>query len=218
VVLPDLRGTGETKTGNARGRDSNDTNLSVHLQLFGETLLGERLRDLRSLLEVLRKRSDADSNRILLWGDSFSPPNTAETNFQVPHGVEKWPTQAGPMGGLVAMLGVLFEDDILAVYSAGGLKSYQDVLAHYAVLIPHDVAVPGVLTAGDISDLATSLSPKPLCIEADVNHLNQPVSQAEISKTYATTMEAYSAAPRSLHLSADRTSAADRFLNHLRKP
>src|SRR5262249_20268567 len=55
VVLPDLRGTGETRSGSSRGRDSGDTNLSVHVQLFGETLLGERLRDLRSVLAYLRE-------------------------------------------------------------------------------------------------------------------------------------------------------------------
>src|SRR5439155_20390272 len=62
VVLPDVRGTGETRAG--------DTDLSVNLQLFGETLLGERLRDLSSVLAYLRKRKDVDSTRIALWGDA----------------------------------------------------------------------------------------------------------------------------------------------------
>ena len=56
VVLPDLRGTGESRSGSSRGRDSSATNLSVHVQLFGETLLGQRLRDLRSVLAYLRER------------------------------------------------------------------------------------------------------------------------------------------------------------------
>ena len=45
VVLPDLRGTGETRAG---GHGPGGSDLSVHLQLFGETILGERLRALRS--------------------------------------------------------------------------------------------------------------------------------------------------------------------------
>ena len=50
VVLPDVRGTGESRSG--------DTDLSVNLQLFGETLLGERLRDLRSVIAYLRERKE----------------------------------------------------------------------------------------------------------------------------------------------------------------
>lgn len=42
-VLPDLRGSGETQSGTSRGKDSSGTHQSVHVQLFGETLLGQRL-------------------------------------------------------------------------------------------------------------------------------------------------------------------------------
>ena len=137
VVLPDVRGTGETRL---RGGHAT---CSVNLQLFGETLLGQRLRDLRSVLAYLRERKDVDARRLALWGESFTPPNPADTNFKVPRGVEGWPRGPEPLGGLLALLGALFEDDVRAVYVAGGLASYHGVLTHFAVLIPHSAAVPG---------------------------------------------------------------------------
>jgi dienelactone hydrolase len=208
VVLPDVRGTGETVAG--------DTGLSVNMQLFGETLLGERLRDLRSVLRFLRERKDVDAKRLALWGDSFGAPNPADTNFKVPRGVDGWPKESQPLGGLLALLGGLFEDDIRAVYVAGGLFSYHGVLTHFAVLIPHSASVPGALTAGDLCDLAGGLAPRPLRIEALVDHRNLPVSAAEMKKGYAPTVQAYSATPKSLTLGEARSSAAAWLLEQLR--
>lgn len=216
VVLPDLRGTGETRSGSSRGRTSGDTNLSVHVQLFGETLLGERLRDLRSVLAYLRGRDDVDARRLALWGDSFTPPNPPDTNYQVPHGAEGEPREAEPLGGLLALLGTLFEENVRAVYLAGGLASYQTVLTHFAVLIPHDAAVPGALTAGDLCDLAGSLAPLPLRLEALVDHRNQPLASADLTKAYAPAVQGYAAAPQALSVTDRRSSAAGWLLEHLK--
>ncbi|MCL4204722.1 MAG: hypothetical protein KJ000_19715 [Pirellulaceae bacterium] len=216
VVLPDLRGTGESRAGSSRGRDSSATNLSVHVQLFGETLLGERLRDLRSVLAYLRERPDVDPQRIALWGDSFAPPNPADTNFQVPHGVEGWPRESEPLGGLLALLGALFEDQIHAAYVGGGLSSYHAVLTHFAVLIPHDSSVPGILTAGDLCDLAGSLAPRPLRFEALVDNRNCIVPTADLQRAYAPAIQSYAATPQALSLVETRSSAATWLLEQLK--
>jgi dienelactone hydrolase len=208
VVLPDVRATGETRSG--------DTDLSVNLQLFGETLLGERLRDLRSVLAYLRERKDVDSRRIALWGDAFAPPNPADTNFKVPRGVDAWPRGPEPLGGLLALLGGLFEDDIRAVYVAGGLASFHGVLTHFAVLIPHSASVPGALTAGDLCDLAGSLSPKPLRLESMVDHLNRVVPADDLKKAYDPAIQAYFARPKAIGFADRRLSAASWLLEQLK--
>ena len=208
VALPDLRGTGETSPGTARGKDGAATDLSVNLQLFGETLLGERLRDLRSVLAYLRTRPDVDGNRIALWGDSFTPVNTAETNFRVPHGVAGWPTHAEPLGGLLALLGALYEDDVRAVFASGGLTSYQSALTHFAVLVPHDATVPGALTAGDLCDMAGALAPRPLHMENVVDHLNRVTTADDLKTAYAPAVGSYSGTPKALTFADKRTSAA----------
>ena len=83
VCLPDVRGTGETREGTSRGRTSGDVNHSVNMQMFGETIVGQRLRDLRSVLRYLRDRDDLDATTVALWGDSFVAPNPADTDFNV---------------------------------------------------------------------------------------------------------------------------------------
>jgi hypothetical protein len=216
VVLPDLRGTGETRTGGSHGRASSGTNLSVHVQLFGETLLGQRLRDLRSVLAYLRGRSDVDPGRLALWGDSFASPNPAGMDFKVPHNVDGGPRESEPLGALLALLGGLFEDNLRAVYAAGGLNNYHGVLTHFAVLIPHDSSVPGALTAGDLCDLAGGLAPQPLRLEALVDHLNRGVSLSEMQRAYAPAMQAYAAAPRAISFAETRSSPAAWLVQQLR--
>jgi dienelactone hydrolase len=215
VVLPDLRGTGETCAGDARGPESDDTNLSVHVQLFGETLLGQRLRDLRSVLAYLRAREEIDARRLGLWGDSFTPPNRPDTDFRVPRRVEGGPREPEPLGGLLALLGALFEDDVQAVYAAGGLVGYQLVLTHFAVLIPHDVSVPGALTAGDLCDLAGSLAPRPLRLEALVDPQNRLLPVAALRRAYGPAVESYAGTPESLRIEAQRSSPARWLLAQL---
>ena len=208
VVLPDVRGTGETRTGG-------DTNESVHLQLFGETLLGQRLRDLRSVLAHVRARDDIDPKRIALWGDSFTPPSAPETNFKIPRGVDGWPREPEPVGGLLALLGGLFED-VRAVHVGGGLVSYHSILTHYAVLVPHGSCVPGALTAGDLCDLAGALAPRQLRLEAMTDHLNRAVSAAEVKKAYAPAVEQYGDNPKALTFADSRSSAGAWLLEQLR--
>jgi hypothetical protein len=175
IVLPDLRGTDETRSGSSRGRDSNDTSLSLNLQLFGETLLGQRLRDLRSVLSYLRSRKEL--KQIALWGDSFSATNSLDLNFNIPHAVEGRPRESEPLGDLLVMLTMLFDDQIRAGYTAGGLESYREIVSHFAVLVPHDTLVPGMLTLGEPSEWSAIL--KPLKRTGLVDHLNRKRTDRE---------------------------------------
>src|SRR5262249_59176635 len=77
VCLPDLRGCGETRPGDGRGRTSSATAISATELMLGRTMLGLRLRDLRSVLEHLRSRPDVDGKPVALWGDSVAPANPA---------------------------------------------------------------------------------------------------------------------------------------------
>ncbi len=215
VVLPDLRGTGESRSGNSRGKESEDTNLSCNVLLFGETLVGQRLRDLRSVIKFLREHPEIDMQRLALWGDSFTPPNPPDTNFQVPHGVDGWPTESEPLGGLLALLGALFEEDVRAVSISGGLVSYRDVLTHFGLVIPHDAAVPGALTAGDLSDLARGLSPRPLRLAGMVDHRNRRVPLGDLKTEYVAAPPDGSP-PQAVEFSDDSRTAASWLLDTLR--
>ena len=70
VCLADLRGAGETGSGN-RGPGGMGT-AGTELML-GNTLIGARLKDARAVFRYLAARPDIDPARIALWGDSFAP-------------------------------------------------------------------------------------------------------------------------------------------------
>jgi dienelactone hydrolase len=201
VCLPDLRGTGETRPGGDRGRQSAATSISATELMLGQTLVGSRLRDLRAVLRYLRTRTDLDATRLALWGDSFAPVNPKDRKPAVPLDADKLPAQTEPLGGLLALFGALFEDDVRAAYVRGGLAGFDSVLQSPFCYVPHDAVPPGALTAGDLCDVAAALAPRPVRLEGLVDGLNRGVPSDVLAKTYEPTRTAYRGA-----------SAKDRFL------
>jgi hypothetical protein len=177
VCLPDLRGTGETRPGNDRGRSSSATSLSSSAWMLGQTMLGWRLKDLRSTCRWLEQRKDLDAKRLVLWGESFAPINDPQREFAVPLDAEDLPAQSEPGGAILALLGGLFEPNVRGVYGRGGLLSYRSLLASPYLYTPHDAVVPFALSAGegDLDVIAAALSPRPLKLEAQVDGLNRLV-------------------------------------------
>src|SRR5262249_33191361 len=145
----------------ARGRSSASTSQSASELMLGQTLLGARLRDLRSVRRYLSGRTDLDPLRVALWGDSFAPVNSHESNLAVPLDANRLPDPAEPLGGLLSLLSALFDEDIRAVYARGGLASFRSLLDSPFCYVPHDAIIPGALTAGDMNDVAAALAPRP---------------------------------------------------------
>src|SRR5207245_8311660 len=128
----------------------------------GQTLLSSRLRDVRSVLRYLRTRPDLDASRSGVWGDSFASVNAQDRNLAVPLEADPFPHLAEPLGGLLALLTALYEDDIRAVALQGGLVGYRSVLDSPFCYVPHDVLVPSVLRVGDLCDLSAAVAPRPV--------------------------------------------------------
>jgi dienelactone hydrolase len=178
VCLADLRGTGETSPGKDLGRSSAMTSISATELMLGRTIAGLRVRDLRGLLRVLRARKDVDASRIALWGDAFAPVNAPDARVDVPWDAPKTPEVGHPMGGLTALLGALFEEDVRAVYARGGLESYASALRSPFLHVPHDAMVPGALLAGDLPAVEAALAPRPVRLEGRIDGLNRAVGPA----------------------------------------
>lgn len=194
ICLPDVRGTGETIPGDSsRGRSSSATSLSSSELMFGQTLLGARVRDVRSVLRYLRSLDDVDSKRIGLWGESFAKPNAEETNVAVPLDATQ-PQLAEPLGGLAAIITALFEDDVIAVATRGSLISFRSVLDSPFVHVPHDVIVPGAVTAGDLSDIAAALTPRSLWLAELVDSQNRLAPRPRTEVELRDVTEAYGSA------------------------
>jgi hypothetical protein len=194
VCLPDLCGTGETKSLNdGRGRTSAATSLSATEQMHGHHVAITQFLEIRMLLQELKMRGFGP---VAMWGDSFAEPNDPSTNLAVPYDADKLPRQSEPMGSLMALAGSLSEDDLFgmliwwrklptspvkAIYARGGLVSYRSILDSPFCYFPHDAVFPEILVVGDLSVLVSLNKTRAIRIEARVDGLNRRVDQKAVS-------------------------------------
>jgi dienelactone hydrolase len=193
VCLPDVRGTGETAT--APDRSDGGANQRIAQLEFdlGSNLLGSRLKDLRTVLAYLKRRPDVDRQRIAIWGDSFTPPNAADLWLDEVEneGGPQLQRRAEPMGAHLAMLTALYDDSVRAVVARGGLAGYLTVLESAFAYIPVEDVILGVLTTGDVADIAAGLAPRPLVMESLVNGRNIRVAENALEKAFEPARVAY---------------------------
>jgi hypothetical protein len=176
VCLCDVRGTGETGVpGDDRGRTGEAADVAQTEFMLGGTVLGARLRDLCAVLRYLRSRDALDGSRVALWGESLAGPNAPDRRLDVPLDAGKLPDYAEPLGGLLAMLGMLFEQDIRAAYAHGGLTDFASCLQSPFCYIPADVVVPGAIPVGDVAGIKQAIAPRPLRLDGAVDGLNRRV-------------------------------------------
>src|SRR5262249_30231461 len=97
----------------------------------------------------------------------------------VPLDADPFPHFAEPLGGLLALLGGLFEESVRAVYVRGGLASYGALLESPFLYVPHDAIVPGAVAVGDLGQVASALAPRPIRLEGLVDGRNRPVAAPE---------------------------------------
>jgi hypothetical protein len=113
------------------------------------------------------------------------------------------PDPSEPLGGLLALLGALFEDDVQAVAVRGGLVGYASVLQSPFCYVPHDAVAPGAVHAGDLGAIAAALAPRPLRLEGLVDGRNRRVPAEDLAKALEPVRQAYRAAGK-----ADRLTTA----------
>ena len=223
VCLPDVRGTGETSPDPTMDPDGDEIreHLAASELMLGDTLLGKRLKDLRTVIAYLEGRQDMDAHRIGLWGDSFAPANPArllideQVQWQVGPEIEQ---QAEPLGGLLAILGALYQDGVRTIAVHGGLASYLSVCDDYFTYVPADVIVPGILEVGDIADLAAALVPRSLLLAGLVDGRDHLLQDAEVHQQFSTVERSYRSASTSkldIRSVGDRANLADWFRTSL---
>lgn len=211
LCVPDLRASGEIELNSDPGRHKKTTDLSSTELMLGQTMLGSRLRDLRAVLRYLRTRPELDAARLAFWGDAVSPVNTAPFEDQ-PESSDKWPPEVKPLGGLVALFGAMFEEDVRAVFVRRGLVGFEAILGAHFCYVPHDTIVPGALTAGDLCDLSAALAPRPLRFEGLVGGRNCVVAEAELRRALQPALQAYAPNPERLQFRSAVTGEAGAWL------
>lgn len=189
VCVAELRGMG-LKEG--RTRTSTATSLSASEQMFGETVIGHHVRELRELLAHLRtlKAEGVDGSRLALWGDSLAKVNPPDKRLDVPLDAPL-PPHAEPGAALVALLTAQYEKDVRCLAASGGLVSYGSLLHSPYLYVPHDAVVPGALAVADWTDLVAALAPRPLHLAGAVDGLNRAVSGKDLAQAYASAVAAY---------------------------
>ncbi len=190
VCLPDIRGTGETAPDQYnRGEDLANSEMEL-----GKTLIGQRLKDVRTVLTYIKRLSNINPREIALWGDSFAPANHEDlwvdelyrqpVSPQIQH-------YASPLGAHLALLTALYHNEIKTVAVRGGLIGYLSILNDNFNYVPPDIIVPEILKVGDISDICANLSPMPLLIEGFVNGRNYIVEDKELQGQMDMVKKAY---------------------------
>lgn len=178
VCLPDVRATGETAPDTRHGPSSATVSLSATELMLGNTLLGARVKDLRTVLAYLSSRQDLHGEQIAVWGDSSAPENSSRLLIDELPAWQIGPEiqyQAEPLGGLLAILAGLYESNVRAIAVRGGLASYLSILDDAFTYVPGDIVVPGILEVGDISDIVAALSPRATLFESLVDGRNRRV-------------------------------------------
>jgi dienelactone hydrolase len=181
VCLPDLRDTGELASTPARGPGAMD--LAESELMLGGTMLGARLKDVRTVFQYLLSRPDIEPSHIAVWGDSFAQTNPDDFKFDQSEMQEPGPFaqhQAEPMGALLALLTGLYEDRVAAVAARGGLVNYLSVLGDRFCHVPQDVIVPGILEAGDVPDIVSAQGSRRLLLERFVDGRNRVAQNAPL--------------------------------------
>lgn len=191
VCLPDLRGIGELADTQSRGPDA--MSLAASEFMLGDTLLGARLKDARTVFRYLASRPDIDPAHIALWGESLAEMNADDFAFdqsyqQTPGAFVQH--QAEPMGALLALLTGLYEDHVAAVAARGGLVSFVSVLEDRFSHVPQDVIVPGILEAADIPDIVAAQSARPVLLEGFVDGRNVLAGNARLQSEFAAALNA----------------------------
>jgi len=219
VCLPDVRGTGETSPDSRRDPENDENMQAVNEQMLGETLVGRRLKDLRTVLTYLEQRPDLDASRLALWGESLMPVNDAQL---VPDELPLWQVgpqiqqQGEPLGGLLAVLGALYDPNVRAIAVRNGLVSYASILDDAFVYVPADITVPGLLEAGDVADMEAALAPKPMLLDDLIDGKNRLVSASDFRGQLDPVYRAYREIPANLTIrSNERSLVAEWLLSHL---
>ena len=191
ICLPDVRGTGETAATSSRGLGA--MGLAETELMLGATMLGARLKDVRTVFHYLASRPDIDPAHIAIWGDSFAETNPDEFAFDQSEMQEAGPFaqhQAEPMGALLALLTGLYEDRVAAVAARGGLVSFLSVLKDRFCHLPQDVIVPGILEAADVADIVAAQGSRRILLEGFVDGRNRLARKARLASQFALALKA----------------------------
>lgn len=165
AIAPDQRGFGETRL--SKDIEANNTcscrKMQMHALLFGRTLIGERVWDIKRLIDFAQTCSFIDSTRIAITGNSG--------------------------GGTTSFFAAAVDMRITVAMPSCYFCTFEDSIGS----IGHCECnyIPGIMTLGEMYDVAGMIAPRPLLIVAGAEDPIFPVeavkkSYSKVSKMYET--------------------------------
>lgn len=192
VLVPDLRGTGETSPSVDESYLGDETSLNGYGLRIAHPLIGMRVRDALSCAAYLRSRGDVDAQRIAIVGDSLAKTNPAEIRqprIETDPGLEPL-YRAESLGPTVALLAFVLDERVGRCELRGVLASYASVCERPYFYHPFAAFVPGILQHFDVADLCAACAPRSLHLEDPVNGRNQLLTAGEAARVFASPFKA----------------------------
>lgn len=192
VAIVDLTGTGTDRPTDGRGRTSYSASLTSIGLMTGQDIMRMHWAEAEVIFH-LNNAKDLDRDRVVLWGESCSPPNSSKDEIAVPAELGQ-PRLAEPLAAVVAstlQAEARPPTRYRAIIARGGLVSYRSVLDSPFVHVPHDALPINVFRAGDLPDVWAHLAPKPLRLEGLVDGTNRRVTGKKLEDALKPVSEAY---------------------------
>ncbi len=171
VLVPDLRGKGET----ARGGDRNerftawfspDYVIAMKALLVNRPLAGMRAVDIMRSVDLLEALTPGSAKGVLA---------VAKGSASVP-----------------LLHAAVLDDRISQVLIEGGVISWQDVVDGTFHRGQLDNVINGGLQGFDLPELAAALAPRQLILSSTVDRLGHPILSGQVKKEYGLAKSAYS--------------------------
>ncbi len=219
VLVPDVRGVGETAAGEDLSFLGEETSLNGFSYQAAAPLIGMRVRDALCCAGYLRSRSDVDAGRVGLVGDSLSPcnpPKIRQLRLLVDPGIEPL-HRADSLGPAVALLALALDDALACCATRGALASYASLCRESHFCHPLSSFVPGILRHCDVADVCAAAAPRPLLLLGSVNGLNQRLDAVGDGQPFAAAVRAYRLAGAPDRLGVDHAGGGEEIGRFLRK-
>lgn len=116
--------------------------LQKHAMMYGRTLIGERVHDMRRLIEYAKTRPEIDTSRIVITGNSG--------------------------GGQVSLFTAALDERISVCVPGSFFSTFQGSLLEQSIWHCMCNFIPGMLRLGEMYDVAGLIAPRPLlCVNGE---------------------------------------------------
>lgn len=138
TIAPDVRGFGELSLPDPDDDGRSCRRMQLHAQLFDRTLVGDRVWDVRRLVDFAERRPELDDDRVAITGHSG--------------------------GGAVALFAAAVDERFSVAAPNAFFCTFEDSI----VDLEHCVCnyVPGILRVAEMWDVAGLIAPRPLVVAA----------------------------------------------------